>query len=108
MNAGKFNTRVEIIRLTKTADNFGGFTSTDTAVNTVWVELKFKSGDVKQENGRRSKYTEIELMLRKKTADTILFTDILKIEGFSGRYRINDIYDVHQRFYSKILAVKID
>lgn len=108
MNAGKLDTRVEIIRLTKTADDFGGFTSTETVENTIWAHLKFTSGNVKQENGKRSKYTEIELMLRKKTADTVLFTDILKIEGFSGRYRINDIYDVQQRFYSKILAVKIE
>ena len=78
MDAGKLDSRVLIKRLSKTSDGFGGFTSTNATQNTIWANLKFTGGDVNQKNGKRNRNLEIELIVRKKTADEILITDLLK------------------------------
>jgi len=41
MDAGKLDTQISIIRLTKTADEFGGFTSTEATVATYWASLTY-------------------------------------------------------------------
>lgn len=107
MNIGKLNTRVLIKRLTKTADTFGGFTSTKATASTIWAAKNDSKGDFKTENGKRSRYDEIELVIRKKTADTIQDTDLLKLENEAGTYRINSIVNTVEKYYTKILATKI-
>jgi len=104
MDSGKLNTRVEVYRLTKTADNYGGFTSTQSLVYEIWAFKKDLSGEIRQENGKRSRYNEIELIIRKKTADNILIGDLLKIENISGKYRLNEKFDNVDRFFTKIKA----
>ena len=49
-----------------------------------------------------------ELLVRKKTADTILTTDLLQIENISGLYQINDMYDADYKYYTKLIATKRD
>ena len=107
MDAGKLDTRVEVKRLTKTADGFGGTTSTSAVNSTIWAYKKETSGEIVQENGKRQQYLEIELTVRKKTADTILKTDLLAISGVSGNYRIKEIYDSIHKYFSTIKATKI-
>lgn len=107
MDAGKLDTRVEVKRLTKTADGFGGTTSTSAVNSTIWANKKETSGEIVQENGKRQQYLEIELTVRKKTADTILKTDLLAISGVSGNYRIKEIYDSIHKYFSTIKATKI-
>ncbi len=107
MDAGKLDTRVEVKRLTKTADGFGGTTSTSAVNSTIWANKKETSGEIVQENGKRQQYLEIELTVRKKTAETILKTDLLAISGVSGDYRIKEIYDSIHKYFSTIKATKI-
>ncbi len=107
MNIGKLDTRVLVKRLTKTADTFGGFTSTQATASTIWAAKNDSKGDFKTENGKRSRYDEIELIIRKKTADTIQDTDLLKLESEAGTYRINSIVDTVQKYFTKIIATKI-
>jgi len=106
MDAGKLDSRILIKRLTKTSDGFGGFTSTNATEATIWANLKFNSGDVNQKNGKRNRDLEIEIIVRKKTADTIEITDLLQIENQAGFYNIRDKYDVDRKDYAKIIAVK--
>lgn len=107
MNIGKLDTRVEVKRLTKTADTYGGFTSTQATASTIWAYKRDSKGDFKTENGKRSRYDEIELIIRKKTANGILDTDLLKLASESGTYRINSKIDSVEKYYSKIVATKI-
>jgi head-tail adaptor len=107
MNIGKLDTRVLIKRLTKTADTYGGFTSTQSTASTIWAAKNDSKGDFKTENGKRSHYDEIEIIVRKKTADTIQDTDLLKLENEAGTYRINSIVDTTQKYYTTIKATKI-
>jgi len=107
MDAGKLDTRVEVKRLTKTADGFGGTTSTSAVNSTIWANKKETSGEIVQENGKRQQYLEIELTVRKKTAMTILKTDLLAISGVSGDYRIKEVYDSIHKYFSTIKATKI-
>ncbi len=107
MDAGKLDTRVEVKRLTKTADGFGGTTSTSAVNSTIWANKKETSGEIVQENGKRQQYLEIELTVRKKTAETILKTDLLAISGVSGDYRIKEVYDSIHKYFSTIKATKI-
>ena len=108
MNAGKLNTRVEIKRLTKTPDGFGGTTSTNATVDTLWANKKDVKGDITATEGKRGRSVVIELELRKKAADLILDDDLIKLEGKDGLYRINGFYDSEQDFFTVIKATKLD
>jgi len=108
MDAGKLNTRVEVKRLTKTPDGFGGTTSTSATAETFWAHKKDIKGDVTATEGKRGRSVEIELELRKKAADQILDNDVIKLEGKSGLYRINGFYDSKQDFFTIIKATKLD
>lgn len=108
MNAGKLNTRIEVKRLTKTADGYGGTTSTNATVETLWANKKDVKGDISATEGKRGRSVEVELELRKKAADQILDNDLIKIEGKDGLYRINGIYDSKQDFFTVIKATKLD
>lgn len=108
MNAGKLNTRIEVKRLTKTSDGFGGTTSTNATVETLWANKKDVKGDITATEGKRGRSVEVELELRKKAADQILDNDLIKIEGKDGLYRINGFYDSEQDFFTVIKATKLD
>ena len=108
MDAGKLNTRIEVKRLTKTSDGFGGTTSTDEVVHTLWAYKKDVSGNITDTEGKRGRSVEIELELRKKAADQILDDDLIKIKDKDGLYRINAFYDSEQDFFTIIKATKLD
>lgn len=108
MDAGKLDTQIAVIRLTKTQDEFGGFTSTEATVATYWASLTYVDGNIKSENGQRQHFVGIELMMRKNTADEIQDQDLLQIEGAGPKYRINSIVETSQDFYTTITATKID
>jgi len=107
MDAGRLDTRVVVKRLTKSADGYGGFTSSKSTISTIWAYKKDISGDITTQNVQRKKFTSIELIVRKKTADTIQDNDILQIEGDSTEYRINEIFDSGHKYYSTIKATEI-
>jgi len=104
MNAGQLDTRVEVKRLTKTADGYGGFTSTKAVASTIWAKKIDVSGDFDSESGRRKIYADIELIVRKKTADTIQDNDLLGLE--SEEYRIIAKFDSKHKYYTTIRATK--
>jgi len=108
MDAGKLDTQISVIRLTKSQDEFGGFTSTEATVATYWASLTYVDGNIKSENGQRQHFVGIELMMRKNTADEIQDQDLLQIEGAGPKYRINSIVETSQDFYTTITATKID
>jgi len=108
MDAGKLDTQIAVVRLTKTADQYGGYTSTEATVATYWASLTYVNGDIKSENGQRQHFVGIELMMRKKTADEIQDQDLLQVEGAGPKYRINSIVETDQDFYTTITATKID
>lgn len=107
MDAGKLDTRVIVKRLTKTADGYGGTTATKATETTIWAYKRDVSGDIKTQNVQRKKFVDIELVVRKKTADDILDNDILQIEGNSTEYRINEIFDSEHKYFTTIRATKI-
>lgn len=108
MDAGKLDTQIAVVRLTKTADQYGGYTSTEATVATYWASLTYVNGDIKSENGQRQHFVGIELIMRKKTADEIQDQDLLQVEGAGPKYRINSIVETDQDFYTTITATKID
>lgn len=107
MDAGKLDTRVIIKRLTKSADGYGGTTSSKSTISTIWAYKRDVSGDIKTQNVQRKKFIDIELIVRKKTADTIQDNDILQIEGNSTEYRINEIFDSEHKYFTTLRAGKI-
>jgi head-tail adaptor len=108
MNAGKLDKRVLIKRQTKTSDGFGGYTSNNATQSTIWANVSFTKGDITNKNGRKKRSLQIELLIRKKTADNILTTDLLQIENIAGLYQINDMYDANYKYYTKLIATKRD
>jgi len=106
MNAGKLNSKITIKRLTKTADGFGGYNSTLSDVATVWCDLKQIKGEIVDKFGKREQDIEVEITMRKKTADLIQLGDIFTLENGSQKYRINDKFEFDLDFYTKLLATK--
>jgi len=107
MITANLDTRINVRRQTKTSDGFGGNTSTIATVKTVWANKKEKSGEMVVKNGRSKKHIEIELIVRKKTADTILDTDFLQIDGQTGDFQITEKYDNIHKYFTTIKATKV-
>tara|TARA_R110002012_G_scaffold5614_1_gene25350 strand:+ start:456 stop:782 length:327 start_codon:yes stop_codon:yes gene_type:complete len=106
MNSGKLDTRVLIKRQSKSADGFGGFSSTLATQTTIWAMVNYTSGDVATKNGKRDRNLVIELTVRKKTADAINTTDLLEIENESGQFQINNMFNSNYKYYTTITATK--
>jgi len=101
MDASILKQRIIVKRLTKTADGYGGWTSTKAIVGTYWCQAKEVSGDISAKNGIRLKETQVELTLRKETAFLIQFEDIIQIEGSNIEYRLNGAFQIVENFWSK-------
>ena len=108
MDAGKLNTRIEVIRQTKTSDGYGGNFSTESVVKTIWAQRVETSGDLGFVDGQRRHYIKSEFIIRKKTAENILDNDILQVEGETQRYRFNNKFEFVDDFYIKIIGTKIE
>jgi head-tail adaptor len=110
MDAGKLDTRVEVITQSKTADGFGGFTSTETVSATVWAYVQEIKGDVDGDGFRRGRFLNVDIIMRDKTVDENTITDdtILKIQSKAGKYRITGIFQDTKGKFVKISATKID
>jgi len=106
MQAGKLNSKITIKRLVKTADQFGGFNSTLTTVATVWCDLKQIKGEINAKFGKRDHEIQVEILMRKKTADLILIGDVFTLEGASQNYRINEKFEFDLDYLTKLTASK--
>jgi len=106
MRAGDLDTRVLVKRQSKTADGFGGFTSTLSTQTTIWASVNYTDGDITTKNGKRDRNLVIELIVRKKTADNIATTDLLEIENETGQYQINTMFDSKYKYFTSITATK--
>ena len=108
MNPGKFKNRINVKNLTKTPDGYGGFVGNLGTDIDIWGNVQYKSGVLKMENGARSKYKEIEVIVRKKAFDEINNIDFLfSIDGSSSTYRVNDVYEMVKDEYVKIIATDV-
>ena len=106
MNAGKLDKRVLVKRQSKTADGFGGFSSSLATETTIWAMVNYTAGDISTKNGKRERNLVIELTVRKKTADDIATTDLLEIENVSGQFQINSMFDSNYKYFTTITATK--
>tara|TARA_R100001463_G_scaffold66499_5_gene120059 strand:+ start:1997 stop:2323 length:327 start_codon:yes stop_codon:yes gene_type:complete len=106
MQAGNLDSKITIKRLSKTSDQFGGFTSTLSDVATVWCDLKQIKGEINDKFGKREQDIQVEITMRKNTADLIQLGDIFTLENGSQKYRINDKFEFDLDFYTKLLATK--
>jgi len=106
MNSGKLDTRVLIKRQSKSADGFGGFSSTLATQTTICAMVNYTGCDIATKNGKRDRNLVIELTVRKKTADDINTTDLLEIENESGQFQINNMFDSNYKYYTTITATK--
>jgi len=108
IDAGKLNSKISIKRLVKVSDSFGGFNSTTSEIATVWCNLKEISGEINEKFGKREQDVQIEIIMRKNTADLIQIGDIFTIEGGTQKYRINEKFELNLDFYVKLKATKTE
>ena len=107
MNASDLDTKIEIKRLTTSADGFGGFTDTTSTIATVWAYKRELSGDITQTNGKRQKRVDLELIMRKNTASLIQDSDLLKIQDKDGEYTITNIFESDHKYFTSIKVTKV-
>lgn len=108
MNPGKLNDRITVKRLTRVADGFGGYNSTLSDVTTALCDFKEKSGEIEMVDGKRQRSIEAELIMRKKTADSISVGDIFVQENQTDKFRINEMFESELKYFVKIKATKVD
>lgn len=106
MQAGKLDSKITIKRLTKVADGFGGYNSTLSNIATVWCHLTQIKGEIKDKFGKRGQDIDVEITMRKNTADLIQLGDVFTLEGETQKYRINDKFEFDLDFFTKLLATK--
>ena len=106
MQAGKLDSKITIKRLAKVADGFGGFNSTLGNIATVWCHLTQIKGEIKDKFGKRGQDIDVEITMRKNTADLIQLGDVFTLEGETQKYRINDKFEFDLDFFTKLLATK--
>jgi hypothetical protein len=73
----------------------------------MWAKKSDLSGDITTQNGRRKTNDEIELIIRKKSADQINNNDLIRIENESSDYRINSIFDSQHKYFTTLKATKL-
>lgn len=108
MDAGKLNTRISVIRLVKTNDEFGGVTTTETTLKSIWAYKKEMAGEVKYENGKRSRYLTAEFTVREKATENVIIHDLIYVEDETNPYRINDLIETDDKDFVIIKATKND
>jgi hypothetical protein len=110
MDAGKLDTRVEIVTQTKTEDGYGGFTSTEEVTATFWASVIEAKGDVGGETTRRGRYLYVDIVIRDKTIDeySINRDTIFKIQSEEGKYRVIGMFESYKNKFVKISATKLD
>lgn len=107
MDSGKLNNRIIIKRQSKVDDGFGGTTSTLTTIATIWARVTELKGEIQKTDFVSGRYVEVEIIVRSKTADQyILANDVIQIQGQTGDYKINNIYESQEDQYVKISATK--
>lgn len=107
MDSGKLNNRIIIKRQSKSADGFGGTTSTLSTIATIWARVTELKGEIQKTDFVSGRYVEVEIIVRSKTADQyILANDVIQIQGQTGDYKINNIYESQEDQYVKISATK--
>jgi head-tail adaptor len=108
MDAGQLNTRITVKRNSKTADGFGGWTSGEITIGSFWAEIKELDGEVKQENGIRQRYVDIEITMRKRSADNLQNNDLIEVEGSTVQYRLNNRFSADLDYMTTLKATKVD
>lgn len=108
MDAGKLDTRIEVKSLTKTPDGFGGTSSSISVTDTIWANVREKSGDIDTDGLDRGRKKQIVVIVRSKTVTgkSITEDNVLSIENESGDYRIVSIKEHTYKQYIKIEAVR--
>jgi|14_taG_2_1085336.scaffolds.fasta_scaffold04473_10 hypothetical protein len=105
MNPGRFNNVIKFYNHTKSADGYGGYTSTTSALfATLWGKSKEISGDIEQSNGKRNRNKIVEIIFRKKDFDLITYVEFTFTVDGVGRYRVNDHYQVVEKEYVKLIG----
>ena len=108
MQAGKLNNRITVKKTTRVQDEFGGWQNTADYNVSYWADVKQISGEISQENGKRSLELQVEIKMRKKSADGINIGDVITVGNNVAEYRINSKFDSVESYYTDIMATKID
>lgn len=109
MNAGHLNERLNVLRLTKTADGYGGYVQSYATSSTIWAKKKYISGNIQLQSGAISTFTEVEFIVRDQTAkEKIQDTDVIQIVGETPTFRINEIVEIENDEFVKLRCTKID
>jgi hypothetical protein len=95
-------------RLTLSPDGFGGWTSTKSVVGIYWCSYKQLTGYIDAKSGKRIHTTDVEIIMRRKTAELLQINDVFSIDDDPTEYRINNIFQEVEMWWQKINATKID
>lgn len=108
-NASLLKQRILIKRMAKTSDSYGGtLPGGFVVIDTVWCRVQETKGTIDEKMGIRLKSTDIEITIRKETADLIANEDVLQVEGYPANYRINSGFQTFENFWVKMTATKIE
>lgn len=103
MNPGNLNNRIVFYNHTKTADGYGGYTSSSSSIiASIWGDATIKSGKIEQTNGKRNRNKIAEVIVRKHDFDLVTNVEFTFTIDGEGNYRINDHYEMIEDEFVKL------
>lgn len=105
MNPGKLNNIIKFYSYTRTADGFGGFTpDVSTLTDTMWGAATFTNGEIKNNDGKKSRDQQVEVILRKKDFDLVTQEEFSFTVDDVGKYKPNNYYEYIEDEYVKLIG----
>ena len=95
MNPGKMRNKIVFFTPTKSADGYGGFTSSGNSSSaTFFAHAVEKSGNIETKDGKQNYYREIEITFRRDAFGTgSAIGKKFTVDG-AGFYRVNNYYNI--------------
>jgi head-tail adaptor len=105
MNPGRFNNVIKFYNHTKSADGYGGYTSTTSSlIATLWGAAVETSGEIITQEGKRVRNKQVEIFFRKKDFDLITYSEFTFTVDDVGRYRVNNWFEIVEDEYIKLIG----
>jgi len=106
MQSGMFSDRMSIIKYDQVEDGFGGWNNVKIVQLKFWCDKNEVEVDVINRSGKRELIVQQEIMMRRKASNNMNIGDIIMINNETEDYRINQIIQVDDDFFTKIIATK--
>lgn len=99
----RLNERISVKTYNRVADEYGGYNNTEAAETFYWCNLKHKSGDIRDVDGKRDINLYIDIIMREKSAESLSVGQTIHYSG--QEFRIASKIDSELKYFTKLTAI---